>query len=320
MTAEAVERFGCFGDECVVLVAGGGPAGQATDAAARARRRMGACHEQFSRFDPTSELSRLNRNPHRTVAVTPAMARFVEVALAAAEATNGLVDPTLVRGLERAGYDRHLISNSLPLERALSLAPPRAPARPRQRADWTSIEVDRRAGAVTRPPGVALDSGGIAKGLVGDILATLLEGHAAFAIEAAGDVRFGGAATWRRPVHVTSPFDGALLHVFDLVRGAAATSSIGRRAWLDPEGRPAHHLLDPATGRPAFTGVVQATALAPTGIEAETRSKAALLVGPDAAAGWLPHGGLLVLDDGRVSMIDPATSLNGVPSTTAIAA
>ena len=56
------------------------------------------------------------------------------------------------------------------------------------------------------------------------------------------------------------------------------------RSWLDARGRPAHHLLDPATGRPAFTGVVQATALAPTALEAEWRAKAAVL-SADAGTG-----------------------------------
>ncbi len=87
------------------------------------------------------------------------------------------------------------------------------------------------------------------------------------------------------------------LHRFRLSTGAVATSGIGRRSWLDPGGRPAHHLLDPATGRPAFTGVVQATALAPTAVEAEWRAKAAVLSGPQTARDWLPHGGVVVLDD-----------------------
>lgn len=84
-----------------------------------------------------------------------------------------------------------------------------------------------------------------------------------------------------------------------------ATSGIGRRSWLDAAGRPAHHLLDPATGRPAFTGVVQATALAPTAAEAEARAKAALLSGPEGASAWLPHGGLVVLDDGTHHVVEP---------------
>jgi thiamine biosynthesis lipoprotein len=309
---EAIEQFDCFGGACAVLVAGDGPAGSAHEAAARVRRRLLAWHDQFSRFMSTSELSRLNDDPRRVVPVSPTMARFVTAAIGAAGVTGGLVDPTLVEELEGAGYRSELTWDSLPLSRALLLAPGRAAARPRSPVAWAQIEVNRAARTVTRPPGIRLDSAGIFRGLCGDMLAGVLGRHVSFAVDAAGDVRFGGAAGWRRPVRVTSPFDGSLLHVFELVHGAAATSGIGRRSWLGADGRPAHHLLDPSTGRPAFTGVVQVTALAPTGVEAEMRSKAAVLSGPDGAADWLVDGGVTVFDDGRTEVIEPSEALLGV--------
>jgi thiamine biosynthesis lipoprotein len=309
--SEAIEQFDCFGGSCAVLVAGVGPAGSAHDAAARVKRRLLAWHDQFSRFSPTSELSRLNDDPRRVVPVSPTMARFVAAAVGAAGATGGLVDPTLVDELESAGYRRDLSWDSLPLSRALLLAPGRTVAQPSAVAGWAEIQVDRAARTVTRPPGVRIDSGGIFKGLCGDMLAGVLGRHVSFAVDAAGDVRFGGAAGWRRPVRVTSPFDGSLLHVFELVHGAAATSAIGRRSWLGAGGRPAHHLLDPATGCPAFTGIVQVTALAPTGVEAEMRSKAALLSGPSGATDWLVDGGLVVLDDGTQQVVEPTAALVG---------
>ena len=105
-------------------------------------------------------------------------------------------------------------------------------------------------------------------------------------------------------MRVNDPLGRGCLHEFELIAGGVATSGIGRRSWLDPDGRPAHHLLDPSTGRPAFTGILQATALAPTAIEAETVAKAALLSGPDRAGDWLRHGGLLVFDDGSHVVID----------------
>ncbi|MGH2841846.1 MAG: FAD:protein FMN transferase, partial [Solirubrobacteraceae bacterium] len=67
-----------------------------------------------------------------------------------------------------------------------------------------------------------------------------------------------------------------------------------------------HHLIDPATGRPAWTGVVQATALAPTALEAEILAKAALLAGPQRGPGLLSLGGVLVLAGGAVEVVAPA--------------
>lgn len=302
--AEAIERFSCFGGSCAVLVQGAGPAGSADEAAIRVRRRLLGWHSQFSRFDPASELSRLNASSDRIVPVSPIMARFLNAALGAAQSTSGLVDPTLVTELEAAGYERDFDRQPLALAEALRLAPHRQPARARSQRRWSQMSVDQARGLLMRTPGVRLDSGGVAKGLFGDVLASLLSGHRSFAVDAAGDVRFGGSAGLPRSVQVASPFEKSVLHVFELVRGAAATSGIGRRSWLDKDGLPAHHLLDPSTGRPAFTGVVQATALAPAALEAEVLAKAALLSGPGGARDWLPHGGLIVYDSGRFEVID----------------
>jgi thiamine biosynthesis lipoprotein len=304
---EAIERFECFGGTCEVRVQGSGSAGSAQQAAALARRRLESWHRQFSRFDPESELSRINGDPRATVPVTAAMALFIKAAVVAATLTGGLVDPTLVGQLEDAGYTSDLPGEAPPLSETLRRAPARRPGAPGPRASWRQICLDASERTLTRPPGLRLDSGGIAKGLAGDVLAAALGGHPAFAIDAAGDVRFGGAAGLLRPIRIASPFHDSSVHTIELIRGAAATSGITRRCWLDHDGGPAHHLLDPATGRPAFTGILQVTALAPTGTQAEALSKAALLSGPDGAAQWLEHGGLIVYEDGSVEVVDPPT-------------
>jgi thiamine biosynthesis lipoprotein len=174
------------------------------------------------------------------------------------------------------------------------------------------------AGTVSRPLGLGLDSGGLAKGLFADVLADTLAGYKSFAINCAGDLRIGSTDGTLRPVHVASPFDRQVLHTFELSNVGVATSGIGRRCWLDERGLPAHHLLDPSTGRPAFTGVVQVTALAPDAQTAEIRAKAAILSGPDAAAGWLPGGGVIVFDDATHTVIQPPpfTGSFSAPQTT----
>jgi thiamine biosynthesis lipoprotein len=299
---EAIETFPCFGGNATVIVTGVGPAGQPSAAAARAKRRLLEWHEQFSRFEPDSELSTLNGDARETVPVSPVMARLIGAILEAAQRSDGLVDGTLVAEIEGAGYAGHLESSSLLLTEALALAPARAPAGSSPRARWTSVSVDPLAGTVTRPPGLRFDSGGIAKGLFCDILAGVLALHPSFAIECAGDLRVGGTAHLARPVQVASPFDESIVHTFELAEGAVATSGIGKRSWLDAAGGPAHHLLDPATGSPAFTGIVQATAIAPTGVEAEVLTKMTLLRGPGASAETLPHGGVVMYDDGRLEI------------------
>ena len=301
---EQRDAFACFGSRCTVIVADD-RVPDARDAVARAHWRMLEWHAQFSRFQPDSEVTRLNQAPEETVAVSPMMRRVLDAAVRAAHATGGLVDPTLLGEIERAGYDSHFESEGLPLAVALALAPERAPGRPAPDSNWRRLRTDRRAGTVTRPPGVRIDPGGIAKGVFADELASLLSGYGAFVVDCGGDMRLGGRLGLVREVHVASPFDDSTLHTFAVVRGGVATSGVGRRSWLDRDGRPAHHLLDPASGRPAFTGIVQVTALAPTATEAETLSKAALLSGPERADQILVHGGAIVLEDGNFVVLDP---------------
>ena len=125
-------------------------------------------------------------------------------------------------------------------------------------------------------------------------------------LDCAGDLRVGGRAGVLRPVHVAAPFGASPLLTFALSSGAVATSGISHRSWIDGDGRPAHHLLDPRTGAPVFTGIVQATAMAPTAAQAEVLAKAAVLSGPARAAEWLRHGGVIVSEDGSYVRVEPA--------------
>jgi FAD:protein FMN transferase len=306
MSDESIEQFHCFGSRCAALVIGPGEAGSAHEASSLARRALLSWHRRFSRFLSDSELSCLNRDPRPEVPVSALMARFAHAVNTAGTLTGGLVDATLLGEIESLGYARELPAPFPPAE-ALALAPARMPAGGSSREGWRAIEVDRDARIVSRPPGLALDSGGLAKGLFADVLGETLASHPSFAINCAGDLTIGGSAEVTRAINVESPFDGRILHTFDLSHTGVATSGIGRRSWLTDDGRPAHHLLDPATASPAFTGVVQATALAPSALLAEIRAKAAILSGPGAAARWLPDGGVIVFDDGSHEVVPAPT-------------
>jgi thiamine biosynthesis lipoprotein len=126
------------------------------------------------------------------------------------------------------------------------------------------------------------------------MLAMRLGHRSRWAIDCGGDLRVSGT----HAVELRHPLDGTLIETLE-VDDAVATSGIDRRLWRANDGAPRHHLIDPSTNRPAWTGVIQATALAPTALEADTLAKAALLSGPAGARRWLErYGGVTVTDDG----------------------
>ena len=272
-----------------------------------ARHALLDAHRTLSRFDPDSELSRLNRDPRRTVPVSPLLRQLVAAALSAGLRSGGLVDATLVDEIEACGYAE---SRDFSVARRPSICRARGgPAAPSPRAGWCELAVDERAGTVSRPPGLRVDPGGIAKGLMADLVGETLAGFRSYAVDCCGDLRVGGTAGRERAIQVDDPAGGAPLHELRIASGAVATSGITRRSWIDADGRVAHQILDPATGLPAFTGIVQTTAVAPSGLYAETLAKAALLAGPDRADAWLPFGGVIVTEDGDVRIVEPLTSV-----------
>lgn len=280
-----------------------------------ARDLLEAIDARLSRFRPDSELARLNADPRLTVPASALLRAAVGAALWAAERTRGLADPTLLGDLEGAGYTRSLAAGPcVALTEAIAEAPPHAPAGRRPGARWRAVRIDNRAGTITRPPGLRIDTGGTTKGLAADAAARVLAGARRLVIDCGGDLRVAvapGAAPF--VVAVEHPISGERAATLRVARGGVATSGLARRLWRGPDGRPAHHLLDPATGAPAWTGVISATARAPTALEAEALAKAALLGGPAGARRVLARlGGVLVHDDGAVELVEPAVA-PGVP-------
>lgn len=281
----------------------------AAAAAERARQFIVEFDATLSRFKSGSELCEMNADGRERVPASELLREAVKAGLAAAERSGGLVDPTLVREIESTGYRASRAGvPGAPLGAALEEAPPRRPAGPDPEARWRSFAVDDRAGAVIRPPGLLFDTGGTGKGLAADMVVAQLRGYSRFVVDCGGDIRIGGPDALVSPyeVFVEHPLTGERAFVLRLGSGGVATSGLNVRIWRGEDGRYAHHLLDPSTGEPAWTGLIGVTALGDTAVEAETISKAALLSGPDGARAILAErGGLMVHDDGRVEPVGP---------------
>ncbi len=305
--------FDAMGSHVRLLIGEPGPGmAPAAAAAERARQFVTEFDLALSRFKADSELSALNRDRRECVPASDLLRRAVKAGLEAAERSGGLVDPTLVGEIESAGYvaSRAGVPGA-PLAAALAEAPPRRPAQPSPRARWRQFSVDDTVGTITRPPGVRFDTGGAGKGLAADLIAARLRGYSRFIVDCGGDISIGGADALVHPyeVLVEHPLTGERAYVLKLSSGAVATSGLNVRIWRDGDGRYAHHLLDPASGEPAWTGLIGATALGDTAVEAETLAKAALLSGPAGGREALGgRGGLLVHDSGRVETVGPLSA------------
>ena len=288
--------------------------------------------EQASRFRDDSEISLAQRcfaaagrargarpgdGPLRgSCIVSEGLAEAIAVALAAAEWTGGLVDPTVGGALAGLGYDRDFAA--LPQVPDGEAAPP-----PGHVPGWQSVWLDGRR--LRMAAGVRLDLGATAKGLGSDRAARAAAAHlpgGGVLVSLGGDIAVAGEAPsegW--PVLVadepdppapagagpqaTGPDAGERLgQLVRLAAGGLATSSIRCRRW-QRGGSTLHHIVDPRTGLPAAGPWRTASVAAATCAEANAAATAAIVAGEQAVP-WLAAQGLparLVSHDGGVRLV-----------------
>ena len=293
-------RFRAMGSEIALWL--DDEEGDACVAFSRVERLFRRLEARLTRFDANSELSRLNARPERWVQVSPLLADVLGQALALAEKTGGLFDPTLLPALEAAGYTTSF-ERMGKKQQAVSGSP--------QPGRWPEVRLDPLRPAVWLPSEVRLDLGGIGKGYTAQLALDLLAAWGAALVDAGGDLVAGapprGLPGW--PVAVAAPGGGDAPDLFHLwlAQAALATSGIDYRRWQQ-NGRPAHHLIDPRTGRPTTGDLVTATVLAPEATTAEGWGTASLIAGRERGLDLLlarEMAGALTTTGGK-SLLTPA--------------
>ena len=275
--------FPALGTTAVVCVT---DATALADARAALERELLAVDVACSRFRPDSELVWLNANAGKAVQVGETLFEAIVVALRAAAATEGLVDPTIGRSLRLAGYDR-----SFECVRTGRREGPTFVAAP----GWGTVEIAAEARTVRLPPGGELDLGASAKALAADRSASAIArstGCGAL-VSLGGDVAVSGAAPrdgW--PIRVSddhaAPLDGSGPVVSISYGGTRYIRHRGASWRARPRGASPH--LDPRTGRPAVTPWRTVTVAAATCVDANAASTASLVLGEERPPGCSTAG------------------------------
>lgn len=276
MSALFRTEWRAMGTGCSAALTAGSHDSDLQAALAAAQEEVAACERELSRFDPASDLSRLNAAGGRWTPVGRRLLEALGLALSAREDTGGRFDPTVLPALRAAGYDR---SFELLEERPAAAS-----------GGWRAcavIELDERHGRARLEPGAAVDLGGIGKGYAAGRALDAMVASSGFAgglVDLGGDIALAGKSPDGGPwiVAVADPGrSGETLAVLALDGGGVATS--GRDARRFGPARSLHHLIDPETGEPALAGPLAVTVVAPDAVTAEVNATT-LAIGSRAEA------------------------------------
>lgn len=290
-----MQTFRAMNTDVTLRVPGLGLGDEAVLATAAAEHFADA-ERLYSRFDAVSELSSLNRATTPFVATRALFDALVD-ARAYVELTDGRFDPCIGGSLVALGYDRSFVPDR---------ASPASSYRPARVASFLDVVLDAETCTVTRPEGVAIDLGGMAKGRTVDRVAATLPIPSV--VDAGGDgvMRGEGLEGEGYLLDVEDPRDPARVllsvHVADR---AFATSAPNRRRWrVGDETR--HHLVDPRTGASGLSDLAQVTVVASSAERADVLAKTLYLLGEREAARFVSRhadvAAVLVRHDGTTRL------------------
>ncbi len=220
------------------------------------------------------------------------LARILETAMNVSRATSGAFDPTLGEVIHLWGFGRddpHL-PGSREVEHAL---------------DKTGYERIPAGQCCSEGDVIWFDLGGVAKGYAVDDAVRVLQeaGVKAGIVNAGGDLRSFGARPRRGywKIGVQDPENPQQLAGILEVKEAAVATSGDYQRYFEEGGIRYHHILDPATGYPARSGLRGTTVIAPGCATADALATAAFVLGPEKGLAllenWEGVEGVLITED-----------------------
>ena len=237
----------------------------------------------FSRTNPRSELSRLNRAGGKPTEVDHELAGLIDTSLAYCAQSGGLYDVTMGTVVNLWDFNAKILPTKEQITEAL------------RHVDYQRVHVEGTTVHIEDPCAI-IDLGGIAKGYIADQLVKTLtdRGVKSALINLGGNVSVLGKRpdgdAWRvglrKPVAVSLQETLQSFAVIEMSDRSVSTSGTYERAFtLDDQLY--HHILDPRTGYPAATDLLGVSLIAESSLEADGYSTALIIMGFDKARAFV---------------------------------
>ena len=230
---------------------------KASSAVEQALLTLSRLDTALSATDENSEIYAYNHGD--TAALSPATQALVDAGLALGVRTGGALDITIYPLVQAWGFT----------------------------ADVNRVPSQDEIDALLAVPSTQLDLGALGKGYAGDVLAAQLRAAdvSSALLTLSGNIHCVGAkpdgSAWniaiQDPNHST-----AYLGALAVVNQAVVTSG-GYERYFELDGKTYHHIIDPATGYPADSGLLSVTIIADSGTLADGLSTALFVMGLEGA-------------------------------------
>lgn len=269
---------------------------EAEEAIADAEERVEELEALWSVTDEESEIYRANHSGGEPVRLSEETAQLVSFSLEMAEKTDGALDPAIYPVLEAWGFttDTKRVPSQEEIDALL------------EHVDYEKITLE--GDLLTVPEGMELDFGAVGKGYAGDFAAETIRTHGigSAILSLGGNIQAVGSrpdgTDWR--IGLRSPWEDGTLGVLRVSDCAVVTSGGYENYFEDEEGNVYWHILDPATGYPADSGLASVTIVCPQGRMGDALSTALFVMGPQKAEEyWRENEGfemILVTQEGEL--------------------
>ena len=268
---EKVTRSVFAMDTYMTLTAYGEKAGDALDACTDKIREL---ESLWSVTDEGSEIYKADRSAGQPVKVSAGTAELVSFALDMNAKTGGALDISIYPVLREWGFTTG--NNKVPSDETISAL--------LRNVDASKITVSEDK--ITVPDGMMIDLGSVAKGAAADILCGQLRdsGVTSALLDLGGNIQTVGlkpdGSKWK--IGIRDPFGEGTVGTLSVENKAVVTSG-GYERYFTENGRTYHHIMDPATGRPAESGAVSVTVIGGSGRYCDALSTSLYIMGADKA-------------------------------------